>query len=333
MLIRASDEKIFEAIANRENCPFRILGEVTGDGKVVVNDSSDGSTPVDLTLELVLGKMPQKTFTDSHVESKLIPLAIPEGTTIPAALDRVLRLLSVGSKRFLVHKVDRSVTGLCAQQQCVGPLQLPLADVGVVAHSHFVITGTAVACGEQPIKGLIDPAAMARMTVAEAMTNIMWAKISNIEDIKASGNWMYAAKLPGEGAKMYDACRALRDNLLALGVGIDGSNDSLSMAARCGEEVVKAPGELTLTCYVTCPDITKTVTPDLKVPDGKSCLIFVDLSGGKARMSHRQRGEPLQRGHDSNEGYLGSHQSPTLNKRQREPSFVAKEQEGLKHRY
>ena len=138
------------------------------------------------------------------------------------------------------------------------------------------------------------------------------AKISNIEDIKASGNWMYAAKLPGEGAKMYDACKALRDkNLLALGVGIDGSKGSLSMAARCGEEVVKAPGELTLTCYVTCPDITKTVTPDLKVPDGKSCLIFVDLSGGKARMGHRQRGEPLQRGHDSNEGYLGSHQSPT----------------------
>ena len=138
-------------IANRENCPFRILGEVTGDGKVVVNDSSDGSTPVDLPLELVLGKMHQKTFADSHVEIRLIPLAIPERTTISAALDRVLRLLLVRSKGFLVHKVDRSVTGLCAQQQCVGPLQLPLADVGVVAHSHFGITGTAVACGEQPI--------------------------------------------------------------------------------------------------------------------------------------------------------------------------------------
>jgi phosphoribosylformylglycinamidine synthase len=287
LLIRPESEELFKEIADRENCPFRVLGAVTGDGKVVVKDSADGSTPVDLPLELVLGKMPQKTFTDSHGENKLQPLSLPEGTTVMDAVDRVLRLLSVGSKRFLVHKVDRSVTGLVAQQQCVGPLQLPLANLGVTAHTHFGITGTAVACGEQPIKGLVSSAAMARMTVAEAMTNIMWAKISKIEDIKASGNWMYAAKLPGEGAKMYDACEALRDSLLALGCGIDGGKDSLSMAAQCGDEVVKAPGELTMTCYVTCPDITKTVTPDLKCPahcGGKTSLLFVDLGGGKARM-------------------------------------------------
>jgi phosphoribosylformylglycinamidine synthase len=284
LLIRSSDKEKFEAIAERENCPIRILGEVTGDGKVVVRDSNDGSVPVDLPLELVLGKMPQKTFVDEHISPTLLPLSIPAGITVTNALDRVLRLLSVGSKRFLVHKVDRSVTGLCAQQQCVGPLQIPLADVGVTAHSYFGITGTAVACGEQPIKGLINPAAMARMTVAEAMTNIVWAKISKVEDIKASGNWMYAAKLPGEGAKMYDACEALRDALLALGVGIDGGKDSLSMAARCGDEVVKAPGELTLTCYVTCPDITKTVTPDLKCPTQGSRLLFVDLNKSKFRL-------------------------------------------------
>lgn len=112
----------------------------------------------------------------------------------------------------------------------------------------------------------------------------MWAKISNVEDIKASGNWMYAAKLPGEGAKMYAACEALRDSFLALGVGIDGGKDSLSMAARCGEEIVKAPGELTLTCYVTCPDITKTVTPDLKCPEKGSKLLYVDLGHGKTRL-------------------------------------------------
>jgi phosphoribosylformylglycinamidine synthase len=134
--------------------------------------------------------MPQKTFTDSHGENKLQPLSLPEGTAVMDVVDRVLRLLSVGSKRFLVHKVDRSVTGLIAQQQCVGPLQLPLANLGVTAHSHFGITGTAVACGEQPIKGLVSSAAMARMSVAEAMTNIMWAKISKIEHIKASGNWL-----------------------------------------------------------------------------------------------------------------------------------------------
>ena len=287
LLIRAKDEALFKEMADRENCPFRVLGSVTGDGKVVVKDSADGSTPVDLPLELVLGKMPQKTFTDSHMDTKLQPFSLPAGTTVMDAVDRVLRLLSVGSKRFLVHKVDRSVTGLIAQQQCVGPLQLPLANLGVTAHTHFGITGTAVACGEQPIKGLVSSAAMARMTVAEAMTNLMWAKISKIEDIKASGNWMYAAKLAGEGAKMYDACEALRDSLLALGCGIDGGKDSLSMAAQCGDEIVKAPGELTMTCYVTCPDITKTVTPDLKCPSrcgGKTSLLFIDLGGGKARM-------------------------------------------------
>eukprot|EP00980_Cylindrotheca_fusiformis_P011909 scaffold2830_cov131-Cylindrotheca_fusiformis.AAC.30 len=271
-------------MAKRENCPIAIVGEVSDDGKVVVHDSKDGSTPVDLPLELVLGKMPQKTFVDNHSESQLMPLKLPEGVSVRDAVDRVLRLLSVGSKRFLVHKVDRSVTGLCAQQQCVGPLQLPLSNVGVTAHTHFGITGTAVACGEQPIKGLINSAAMARMTVAESMTNIVWAKMSKIEDIKASGNWMYAAKLPGEGAKMWDACVALRDCLLELGVGIDGGKDSLSMAARCGEEVTKAPGELTMTCYVTCPDVTKTVTPDLKCPSTGSSLLFIDLGGGKTRL-------------------------------------------------
>lgn len=285
LLIRPDDKDLFESMAERENCPIRILGIVTGDGKVVVRDSRDNSTPVDLPLELVLGKMPQKTFVDNHVKLDLRPFDVPKGTTVMNVLDRLLRLVTVGSKRFLVHKVDRSVTGLIAQQQCVGPLQLPLANVGVTAHTHFGLTGTAVACGEQPIKGLIDSAAMARMTVAEAMTNLVWAKISRIEDIKASGNWMYAAKLQGEGAKMYDACEALREFLIALGAGIDGGKDSLSMAAQCGDEVVKAPGELTMTCYVTCPDVTKTVTPDLKCP-GRSTttLLYIDLGNGKARL-------------------------------------------------
>eukprot|EP00560_Eucampia_antarctica_P004903 CAMPEP_0197834212 /NCGR_PEP_ID=MMETSP1437-20131217/21637_1 /TAXON_ID=49252 ORGANISM="Eucampia antarctica, Strain CCMP1452" /NCGR_SAMPLE_ID=MMETSP1437 /ASSEMBLY_ACC=CAM_ASM_001096 /LENGTH=1318 /DNA_ID=CAMNT_0043438737 /DNA_START=100 /DNA_END=4056 /DNA_ORIENTATION=+ len=284
LLIRPKDEELFKKLAKRENCPMRILGTVTGDGKVVVHDSQNDSTPVDLPLELVLGKMPQKTFIDNHLSADLIPLKLPDGTQVMDAVDRVLRLISVGSKRFLVHKVDRSVTGLVAQQQCVGPLQLPLANVGITAHTHFGITGTAVACGEQPIKGLIDSAAMARMTVVEAMTNLVWAKVSKIEDIKASGNWMYAAKLPGEGAKMYDACEALRQSCLELGIGIDGGKDSLSMAAKCGDEVVKAPGELTMTCYVTCPDITKTVTPDLKCHGSKSKLLFVDLGGGNTRL-------------------------------------------------
>lgn len=177
LLIDEKDLSLFKEIADRENCPFRVLGTVTGDGRVVVQDSSNGTTPVDLPLELVLGKMPQKTFVDDHRKIALQPFSLPENTGVADALDRVLRLLSVGSKRFLVHKVDRSVTGLVAQQPCVGPLQIPLANCGVTAHTHFGVTGTAIACGEQPIKGLVDAASMARMSVTECMTNIVWAKV------------------------------------------------------------------------------------------------------------------------------------------------------------
>ena len=147
-----------------------------------------------------------------------------------AALDRVLRLLSVGSKRFLTNKVDRSVTGLIARQQCCGPLHLTVSDVAVVAQSHFGATGAACAIGEQPVKELIDPAAMARMSVAEALTNIVWAEVSALEDIRCSGNWMWAPKLPGEG-RGFMTPLAMRDLMIELGIAIDGGKDSLSMAA------------------------------------------------------------------------------------------------------
>jgi len=287
LLIRSESIPLLEAVAQREKCPYSLVGQVTGDGRVVVHDSKDDTTPVDLPLSLVLGKMPQKTFVMDRTPTVLKPLQLEGGVTVEAALDRVLRLVSVGSKRFLTNKVDRSVTGLIAQQQCVGPLFTPLANVGVTAQSHFTLTGSAVSIGEQPIKGLVNPASMARMTVAEAITNMVWAKITALADIKASANWMWAAKLEGEGARLYDACKAMKDAFLALGAGIDGGKDSLSMACRVGEEVVKSPGTLTITAYAGVPDITLTVTPDLKgAPAGEeaSTLLLVDLSGGKNRL-------------------------------------------------
>ncbi len=271
------------AFAKRENCTIAAVGEVTEDGKVVVIDSKDGTTVVELPLDLVLGKMPQKEFPMVRVPAVMEPLSLPEGLTVEAALDRVLRLLAVCGKRFLTNKVDRSVTGLVAQQQCVGPLHIPLANVAVLAQSHLSTTGAAITCGEQPIKGLINPAAMARMGVAEVITNIMWAKLSQLSDIKVAGNWMWAAKFEGEGPKMFDCCQALRDILIAMGVGIDGGKDSLSMAARVEQEVVKSPGNLTIPAYCTVSDITKTVTPDLKRPD-ESSLVFVELDAEKARL-------------------------------------------------
>ena len=206
--------------------PVAFIGQVTGDGYIVLHDETDGSTPVNLELSKVLGDMPQKTFTLDRVTTMLKPLELPRRLTVRKALDRVLRLLSVGSKRFLTNKVDRSVTGLIARQQCCGPLQLTVSDVAVIAQSHFGTTGAACSIGEQPAKELIDPAAMARMSVAEALTNIVWAEVSGLGDIRCSGNWMWAPKLTGEGSRLYDAAIAMRDLMIKLGIAIDGGKDS-----------------------------------------------------------------------------------------------------------
>ena len=249
LLVRAENLPRFEAICEREKVGCENLGEVTGDRRFVVEDSRDGSTPEDLDLAEVLGNIPQKTFEDRRVDPGLAPLALPAGLTVRAALERVLRLLAVGSKRFLTNKVDRSVTGLIARQQCCGPLQATVADVAVIAQSHFGKSGAATAIGEQPVKLLVSPAAGARMAVGEALTNLVFAKIDGIESVKCSGNWMWAPKLPGEGAAMCDAALAMRDAMVALGIAIDGGKDSLSMATKVGAgdgEVPPAAGDLGL---------------------------------------------------------------------------------------
>ena len=283
LLVRAENMPRFEAICEREKVGCENLGEVTGDQRFVVEDSRDGSTPEDLDLAEVLGNIPQKTFEDRRIDSKLALLALPADLTVRAALERVLRLLSVGSKRFLTNKVDRSVTGLIARQQCCGPLQATVADMAVIAQSHFGKSGAASAIGEQPIKLLVSPAAGARMAVGEALTNLVFAKIDGIESVKCSGNWMWAPKLPGEGAAMCDAALAMRDAMVALGIAIDGGKDSLSMATKVGQATVKSPRQLVISAYATMADITKVVTPDLKAP-GESVLLFVDLAPGKRRL-------------------------------------------------
>jgi phosphoribosylformylglycinamidine synthase len=271
------------AICQREKVNCEVLGEITRDGQIVVYDDKDKSRPVDLPLDRILGEMPQKPFTLDRIPKKLKPLKLPRGLTIEEALRLVFRLPSVGSKGYLVRKVDRSVTGLIAQQQCCGPLQLPVANVAAVAQSHFGLTGGATAIGEQPIKMLIDEKAGARMAVGEMLTNMVSARISDLSHIKCSGNWMWAAKLPGEGARLYDAAVAMRELMIELGIAVDGGKDSITMAAKVANETVKAPGELVISGYATMPDITKKVTPDIKKP-GESKLILLDLAAGKNRL-------------------------------------------------
>lgn len=290
LLLRSSDRAFLQRVCEREKCPVDFVGNITGDGKITLvhDECSSGEQvngercPVDLQLEWVLGKMPQKEFQMERVRPTLKPLVLPEDLTVKQALDRVLRLPAVASKRYLTNKVDRSVTGLVAQQQCVGPLHTPLADVAVVALSPFSLQGAATAIGEQPIKGLLSAAAGARMAVGEALTNLVFARVTHLKDVKCSGNWMWAAKLPGEGACLWDACQAMCEVMGQLGVAIDGGKDSLSMAARVGQETVKAPGALVISAYAVCPDITATVTPDLEDPHG--VLLWVPLSPGHYRL-------------------------------------------------
>lgn len=288
LLLHPQHEMAFRALCLREKIEAAFVGHVTGNGKIVLYDENDNTTPVDLELDKVLGDMPRKSFELFRKQPELTPLELPEDITAGSALKRVLRLVSVGSKRFLTNKVDRSVTGLVARQQCAGPLQLTVSDVAVIAQSHFGITGAATSIGEQPVIGLLNPEAMARMTVGEALTNLVWARVSALEDVKCSGNWMWAAKLPGEGAALYDAARSMVEIMLELGIAIDGGKDSLSMAALApgpegNDETVTAPGAFVVSAYVTCPDVTRVVTPDLKLPD-EGRLLFIDLSGGRTRL-------------------------------------------------
>uniref|UniRef100_A0A9R1SI02 Phosphoribosylformylglycinamidine synthase n=2 Tax=Cyprinus carpio TaxID=7962 RepID=A0A9R1SI02_CYPCA len=292
LLLHPSDRSFLERVCQREKCPVDFVGKITGDGKIVLVDDlckqtsglDSGRCPVDLELDWVLGKMPQKEFVLECMAVSLQPLSLPVGLSVLPALERVLRLPAVASKRYLTNKVDRSVTGLVAQQQCVGPLHTPLADVAVVALSPFSLQGAATAIGEQPIKGLVSPAAGARMAVGEALTNLVFARVSALKDVKCSGNWMWAAKLPGEGACLWEACQAMCMVMGQLGVAVDGGKDSLSMAARVSGETVKAPGSLVISVYAVCPDITATVTPDLDDPDGKGVLLYVPVSSGKYRL-------------------------------------------------
>ncbi|XP_025157374.1 phosphoribosylformylglycinamidine synthase isoform X2 [Harpegnathos saltator] len=303
ILCKPEDSNLLMKIAAREKCPINFVGTVTGNGKIIVSEEEDCDTskylnnedrsigntikyPVNLELELILGNMPRKVFNLQKELSYRSLMRLPEGLTVSSALDRVLRLPSVASKRYLTNKVDRCVTGLVAQQQCVGPLHTPLADVAVTAISYFSVKGIATSIGEQPIKGLVNAAAGARMTVAEAVSNLVFARISSLQDVKCSGNWMWPAKLPGEGAALYEACTAMCSLMKELGIAIDGGKDSLSMAARVDQEIVKAPGTLVVSCYAPCPDIRCVVTPDLKAPAAgrQGYLFFVDLSCDKSRL-------------------------------------------------
>ncbi|XP_055547131.1 phosphoribosylformylglycinamidine synthase [Wyeomyia smithii] len=293
ILVAPEHRQLLLDVCERERCPISFVGVVTGNGYVSLVDkpASDvdrycdrskrkewGELPFDMHLDNVLGKMPQKEFRLQRKPMKLREFDTSQ-LSLLEALSRVLSTVTVGSKRFLTNKVDRCVTGLVVQQQCVGPLHTPLADFCLTAVSQFGFEGIASSIGTQPVKGLVNNMAGARMSVAEAVSNLVFAGITELADVKCSGNWMWAAKLEGEGSKLVDACKAMCAVMKKLNIAIDGGKDSLSMAARVRNETVKSPGTLVISTYAPCPDVRVKVTPDLKAASlaVETTLLFVNI--------------------------------------------------------
>jgi len=303
ILIHPRDSSLIKEICQREGCPVAFVGVLTEGGKCEVYDPSVkldmknawvAANPVNFELSSVLGKMPPKRFNISdqfHQNSAVKPLLKIDLSTetlisedINEALQTVLGHLSVGSKRFLTNKVDRSVSGLVVQQQCVGPYHTPLSDYALVAQSLLGKTGIATAVGEQPVKGLLDPQLMVEQTVGEMLTNLIWVKMSHFDDIKCSGNWMWEKSDEEECYALYLAVTRASELLSQLGIAIDGGKDSLSMSARINEHEAKviSPRTLVMTAYVTVPDINRRVTPEFKEPGNH--LIYVDFGCQQYRM-------------------------------------------------
>ncbi|EPS37741.1 hypothetical protein H072_8537 [Dactylellina haptotyla CBS 200.50] len=290
--------QIFEDMARRERCGFRVVGRAVGgsedEQKLVLTDrdSKEHPTPIELPMSTLFGK-PPKMHKDVQTRKLQLPTfdaslkqyipSAPE-SVFSEAIERVLTLPSVGSKQFLITIGDRSVTGLVVRDQMVGPWQTPVADVGVTATSlsSNATTGEAMAMGERPILALVSPASSARMAVAESLTNLAAADIlGGLERVRLSANWMAAGSHTGEGAALYEAVEAVGLDLCPkLGVSIPVGKDSMSMKMKWGKDnEVTAPVSLVVTAFCAVGDITTTWTPAIaRIED--SILIFVDLASG-----------------------------------------------------
>ena len=330
VLIESESLPVMKKICQREDVKLDVVGTITGDSKlkivhgdrVIVEDY-----PLDFKSEKRTYLITKPDSIDKFREKSFeqIPNSIDINRLeyiskhFENNLNKVLSSITVGSKRFLTNKVDRSVTGLIAQQQCIGPLHTPLSNYGLMASgflktnlnsksnirqtSHKMLnlsekdniydvspspnyryTGCATSIGEQPLFGLLDPISMVHKTVAEMLTNLMFVLIDDFNDISASANWMWPCpnKDPEEGYKMNLAMKELSKVFKELDITIDGGKDSLSMAVKHDNKTVKCPGSLVLSAYASCPDIYKKVTPDLK--STSSALYFIDLSDGNFNM-------------------------------------------------
>ncbi|WP_455221419.1 phosphoribosylformylglycinamidine synthase [Kaarinaea lacus] len=278
----------FEAICKRERCPYAVIGEATQQQQLVLKDPQFDSTPIDMPLNVLLGK-PPKMLRDVTHQDCVIPPANFDRIKLASAAKRVLRAPTVANKTFLISIGDRTVTGLVTRDQMVGPWQVPVADVAVTASSFDTYKGEAMSMGERTPLALINAAASARMAVGEAVTNIAAAAIADISDIKLSANWMAPAGHPGEDAALYDAVKAVGLGLCpALGITIPVGKDSMSMKTVWQddgiEKSVTAPVSLIISAFAPVEDVRRTLTPQLRKDTAGSCLLYVDLGNGQNRL-------------------------------------------------
>ncbi|WP_046112345.1 phosphoribosylformylglycinamidine synthase [Aquincola tertiaricarbonis] len=286
---------LFEAMAERERCPFAVVGVATSDRELVLEDGPGGERVIDMPMDVLLGKPPKMHRDVQRVARTLAPLDLGAVTLEQAALD-VLRHPTVASKRFLITIGDRTVGGLSHRDQMVGPWQVPVADCAVTLADYAGFRGEAMAMGERTPLAALDAPASGRMAVAEAITNLLAAPL-DLPRVKLSCNWMAACGEPGEDAALYDTVKAVGLELCpALGIGVPVGKDSLSMRTRWSEggqgKQVVAPVSLVVTAFATLDDVRGTLTPQLQ--PGDTTLILVDLGQGRRRMGGSILAQTLQ---------------------------------------
>ena len=277
----------FAALADRERCPYARIGVITDDGELRVADALLGGDPVNLPIADLLGKPPRMLREVSSIAAPaLAPASELKDVNLREALYRVLRLPAVADKTFLITIGDRTVGGQISRDQLVGPWQVPVADVGVTLADYVNFSGEAMAIGERTPAALLDPAAAARLAVAESVTNMLAADIGDLSQIRLSANWMAACGEPGEDAALYAAVRAVGEEFCpALGLAIPVGKDSLSMKTTWhdagGQHSVVAPLSLIISAFAKVIDVRRTLTPQLRLDVGPTTLLLIDLGEGR----------------------------------------------------
>ncbi|HEX4855949.1 MAG TPA: phosphoribosylformylglycinamidine synthase [Limnobacter sp.] len=279
--------ELFTQLCERERCPFCVVGVVTDERLLQVKDAESPRDPVNMPMDVLLGKPPRMERKDQHVEPAKAVVDLTQ-TELPDAIEQVLKFPAVASKRFLITIGDRTVGGFTARDQMVGPYQVPVADVAVTLDDYTGYRGQAMAMGERTPLAVLNAPASGRMAIAECITNLLAAPIKHLENVKLSANWMAACGTPGQDAALFDTVKAVGMDLCPqLGLGIPVGKDSLSMRTRWNEgEVQKevlSPVSLIVSAFSKVEDVRGTLTPVLNTAE-ETVLLLVDLARGKMRM-------------------------------------------------